>query len=66
MSIDPETHIKPIREWGPECSRGFVRDARFGPGQVIKGTNRAKSRKNKAVSNWDNVKPRAASSSSDR
>ena len=57
-NIDPETHIKPITQWGPECSRGFVRDSRFGPGQVIKGTSRAKSRKNRAVSNWDSVKPR--------
>ncbi len=46
MSIDPQTQIKPISEWGKECARGFVRDARFGPGQVIKGTNRNKTRKN--------------------
>ena len=51
---DPETGIRPISQWGPECSRGFVRDARFGPGQVIKGTNRSKSRKNRPMVNWDN------------
>jgi hypothetical protein len=53
---DPEMGIKPIAQWGPECSRGFVRDARFGPGQVIKGTSRAKSRKNIKLNNWDNAR----------
>ena len=48
--------VKPIAEWGPECARGFVRDARFGPGLVIKGTSRAKSRKNIRLNNWDNAK----------
>ena len=48
--------VKPISEWGPECSRGFVRDARFGPGQVIKGTSRAKSRKNIRLNSWDNAR----------
>ena len=46
-SIDPDTKIRPISKWGKECARGFVRDARFGPGQVIKGTNRNKTRKNR-------------------
>lgn len=46
-----------VNLWGHECARGFVRDARFGSGQVIKGTNRAKSRKNRALSNWDGVNP---------
>ena len=45
MSIDPRTGIKPISEWGSECGRGFVSDARFGSGQVIKRTNRDSSRK---------------------
>jgi hypothetical protein len=45
-TIDPETGIKPISEWGKACMQGFVRDARFGPGPVIKGTNRDKTRKN--------------------
>ena len=47
MSIDPETGIKPIAEWGPECARGFVSDARFSRGKdrVIKRTNRSKTRR---------------------
>ncbi len=43
--IDPETGILPMEEWGSACQRGFVRDARFGSDQVIKGTNRNTSRK---------------------
>lgn len=45
--INPETGIWPTCEWGYECQRGFVRDARFqvGTEQVIKGTNREKTRK---------------------
>ena len=35
----------PISRWGSECGRGWVRDERFGSGQVIKGTNRNKTRK---------------------
>jgi hypothetical protein len=42
--IDPRTRIWPIDEWGSECSRGFVRDSRFGSGVVIKGTNRKTTR----------------------
>lgn len=45
---DPQTGIKPISEWGGACKRGFVSDARFDSGkgdQVIKRTNRAKTRK---------------------
>ena len=47
MNFDPETGIKPIAEWGPECARGFVSDARFSRGndKVIKRTNRATTRK---------------------
>jgi hypothetical protein len=54
--IDPETGIKPIANWGIECGRGFVRDARFGPGQVIKGTNRSKTRKNRKAIDWSSAK----------
>jgi hypothetical protein len=53
--IDPETGILPMCEWGSECTRGFVRDERFGSGQVIKGTNRAVSRKWRGVQD-SNVK----------
>lgn len=44
-TIDPETGIWPIAEWGSECGRGFVSDARFGQAKVIKRTSRAKTRK---------------------
>lgn len=45
-SIDPETGIWPIREWGAACGRGFVSAARFGANsQVIPRTNRNTSRK---------------------
>lgn len=43
--VDLNTGIWPIHEWGFASARGFVRDSRFGPGQVIKGTNRANTRK---------------------
>jgi hypothetical protein len=43
--IDSETKIRPIGEWGSACARGFVSDARFGSGQVIKRTNRDLTRK---------------------
>jgi len=56
IDIDPETGIRPIAQWGPECSRGFVRDARFGPGRVIKGTNRNKSRQNRKLVDWEHAK----------
>jgi len=46
---DPQTGIKPIADWGKECARGWIRDSRFGTGQVIKGTNRKASRKNRAA-----------------
>ncbi len=42
---NPEPGISPIGEWGNDCARGWVRDERFGPGQVIKGTNRNSTRK---------------------
>jgi len=49
--IDPRTGIAPICEWGNECARGFVSDARFArPGdRVIERTNRATTRKWLAV-----------------
>jgi len=52
--IDPATGIWPISEWGSECGRGFVSDARFQKGneKVIKRTNRAKTRA------WRQQRPR--------
>jgi hypothetical protein len=46
-TIDPETGIWPIREWGPSCARGFVGNERFATknDQVIKRTNRAVTKK---------------------
>ena len=41
---NPATGIAPTHEWGPACQRGWVRDERFGSGQVIAGTNRNKTR----------------------
>jgi hypothetical protein len=41
---DPLTGIRPLHEWGNECGRGFVREQRFGSGQVIAGANRDKTR----------------------
>jgi len=45
-TVDPATGIWPVREWGLECARGFVRDERFArPGdRVIAPTNRATTR----------------------
>lgn len=45
--IDSDTGIWPIAEWGNECGRGFVSDARFSGGKdrVIKRANRGKTRK---------------------
>jgi hypothetical protein len=49
-TIDPQTGIRPIKEWGASCGRGFVSDSRFGPNQlVIRRTNRAITRKWKAL-----------------
>ena len=47
-TINPETGIWPIREWGAACSRGFVGSERFARGgeQVIKRTSRKRSTKN--------------------
>jgi hypothetical protein len=47
--VNPRFHLAPtgaapIYEWGASCGRGWVRDDRFGSGQVIKGTNRNKTR----------------------
>jgi hypothetical protein len=38
-----------VSTWGPDCARGWVRDSRFGPGQMIPGTNRASQRKKQRV-----------------
>jgi hypothetical protein len=53
--INVATGIAPIAEWGMGGSvgRGWVRDARFGSGQVIKGTNRATTRKWRRVNTGD-------------
>jgi hypothetical protein len=49
-TVDPETGIRPIAEWGACCGRGFVSNARFGPNQlVIPRTNRAITRKWRAL-----------------
>jgi hypothetical protein len=49
-SIDPETGIWPIREWGNSCYRGFVSESRFDPkATVIPRTNRETSRKWRAL-----------------
>ncbi len=56
LTKDPETGIAPISRWGPECSRGFVRNAMFGSGRVIKGTNRNKSRANRRLVDWQGAK----------
>jgi hypothetical protein len=46
-TIDPETGIWPISEWGFEALRGFISNERFArPGdKVIPRTNRAAQRK---------------------
>lgn len=43
-------------QWGATCSSGFVRDSRFGSGQVIAGTNRNKSRANRRLVDWQGAK----------
>lgn len=43
--IDPATGIWPISEWGWECARGFISNARFGSAPVIERTNRETTRK---------------------
>jgi hypothetical protein len=45
--IDPKTGILPIADWGPECGRGFVSNARFSRGneKVIARTNRQITKK---------------------
>lgn len=50
-AVEPEKARDPSipSSWGNTCSRGFVRDARFGSGQVIPGTNRAMQRKQRRV-----------------
>jgi hypothetical protein len=46
-TIDPKTGILPISEWGAECARGFVSNARFSGGRdkVIAPTNRTQTKK---------------------
>lgn len=44
--------VKPVGEWGNECARGFVRDSRFGPGQVIKPVSRDKLRASRKLVQW--------------
>ena len=51
-----QSTVKPISEWGPACATGFVRDSRFGSGQVIAGTNRNKSRANRRLVDWQGAK----------
>jgi len=49
-TIDPETGIWPMSEWGSECGRGFVSDSRFSAtDKVIPRTNRNETRKWRAV-----------------
>lgn len=43
-------------QWGHTCATGFVRDSRFGSGQVIPGTNRNKSRANRRLVDWGGAK----------
>lgn len=43
-------------QWGGSCQTGFVRDSRFGGGQVIKGNNRNKSRANRRLVDWEGAK----------
>ena len=43
-------------QWGIGCATGFVRDSRFGSGQVIPGTNRTKSRANRRLVDWGGAK----------
>jgi hypothetical protein len=51
-TIDPETGIWPMSEWGSACYRGFVSDARFSStSQVIPRTNRDVSRKWRQLDN---------------
>jgi hypothetical protein len=44
-TIDPQTGIWPISEWGSACGRGFVCNPRFGAGPVIRRTDRKTTRK---------------------
>ena len=50
--VNPRYHLAPhgaapLHEWGSECGRGFVSDARFSRGsdQVIARTNRTATKK---------------------
>jgi hypothetical protein len=43
--IDPATDIWPIAEWDRACASGFISNARFGRGQVIKRTSRSVTRR---------------------
>ena len=46
-TIDPKTGVWPISEWGTECGRGFVSNARFAQAgdRVIPRTNRELTKK---------------------
>lgn len=46
-TVEAETHIAHVSEWGSACARGFVSDSRFpsGGGEVIKRTSRDTSRR---------------------
>ena len=49
--IPSAPNIKPIREWGNECRRGFVSNARFSSSAldlVIPRTNRSAQKKKRA------------------
>ena len=48
--------VRDVSQWGQACATGWVRDARFGSGMVIKGTSRAKTRKNMALNTWENAR----------
>jgi hypothetical protein len=48
--------VRDVSHWGQACLTGWVRDSRFGSGQVIKGTSRAKSRKNMMLNTWENAR----------
>jgi len=54
LHVNPETRIPPIHEWGAECSRGWVSDARFARGakdSVIPRANRTKTKQVYAANN---------------
>ena len=56
IAVEAKMAICDVSHWGKACATGWVRNARFGGGQVIKGTSRAKSRKNMALNTWENAR----------